>query len=201
MDIKKYSAAGLQRMLTENPDLLFLDGVVKSITCPVCGCENVHMEAPIHKPEGEYKSWAGRGEAIEIPMWCEYSGHVWVVGFGFHKGNTGMFCEVIPSADGTPVVCTPDEIDSILVKRMVSVSGSGWVSVAEGGYPKENEHVLVYGTTDRFDSTKYVREGFCRADAEDEKGLVIRATWFQQDGSGINGLITHWHPFPSAPTL
>ena len=63
-----------------------------NVTCPFCGFDYVHFEAPIHIPSDRNEAWFGRGSAIYIPCFCE-SGHRWLFGLGFHKGQTYSFIE------------------------------------------------------------------------------------------------------------
>ena len=61
------------------------------VRCPICGDTYVHLSAPQRiSGEDAYKSWAGRGDLVVIPMWCE-AGHAWDLCFGEHKGNTVAF--------------------------------------------------------------------------------------------------------------
>lgn len=97
MSEKKYTLKGLYDTLNTSPKCL--EGFeVRSLSCPVCGCENVHILKPVHKKE-EYKSWNGRGDAVEVHFYCESGCHQWIIGFGFHKGYTGIFCEITNSKE------------------------------------------------------------------------------------------------------
>lgn len=59
-----------------------------NLGCPVCGYNYVHFNDAENKySNDDYKAWAGRGDAIYIPMWGE-CGHHWVMRIGFHKGFT-----------------------------------------------------------------------------------------------------------------
>ena len=63
-----------------------------SIGCPIegCGCPNVHMSDAISKKGNDNgDAWSGRGDAIEIPMWCECN-HEWTLLFGEHKGTLSV---------------------------------------------------------------------------------------------------------------
>jgi hypothetical protein len=68
------------------------------IICPVCGDTFVHIETAVNKNgEDNYQAWEGRGDAVEIPMWCEHD-HNWIMILGFHKGNTYVFNRVIETS-------------------------------------------------------------------------------------------------------
>lgn len=65
------------------------------LVCPVCGDTYVHLEdAKNIDGKDDYKAWAGRGDAIKIPAWCEGGQHKWNIVIGFHKGNSFIHCEV-----------------------------------------------------------------------------------------------------------
>lgn len=66
------------------------------ITCPACNDNYVHFETPIYKDgKDNNEAWEGRGDAIEIPMWCENGNHKWKMIIGFNKGNTYLFTKVL----------------------------------------------------------------------------------------------------------
>ena len=83
----------------------------KTVKCPFCDFEYVHIEAvkinaggeiTIHTPGGIYHRRgepAGRGARVEIVFWCE-NGHRWIRSFQFHKGITYIEDELIDEADG-----------------------------------------------------------------------------------------------------
>ena len=52
------------------------------LLCPVCSLDYVHFEEPYMDNKG---LWAGRGQGIIIPMWCENE-HKWDLIIGHHKG-------------------------------------------------------------------------------------------------------------------
>jgi len=58
------------------------------LCCPVCGDTYVHLEDAINAVSDDTwgSAWAGRGDAVRIPMSCE-RGHAWVLRYGFHKGQ------------------------------------------------------------------------------------------------------------------
>jgi hypothetical protein len=57
------------------------------ISCPACGNTlGIHFRVPEYVPSDHYSAWHGRGDAIYIPMYCEF-GHSWNFRLGFHKGE------------------------------------------------------------------------------------------------------------------
>ena len=70
--------------------------------CPSCHDGYVHFTGINMMPgDDDYKAWAGRGDAIRIPMYCEAGPHYWDIVFGFHKGNTFIFCQMNDPQDPT----------------------------------------------------------------------------------------------------
>lgn len=66
----------------------------QKIICPVCKDTFVHLkDCEYKKGDDNYQAWEGRGDAVEVGMFCE-SGHEWKMIMGFHKGNTFLFNEI-----------------------------------------------------------------------------------------------------------
>jgi len=68
------------------------------VKCPVC--EDVHefthtIDVPVVDGKDDYQAWDGRGDLKTIIFWSETCGHVWELNFGFHKGNTFCWIEVL----------------------------------------------------------------------------------------------------------
>lgn len=84
---QKYAFERVFLSLSDNPSAPEEWG--NHLVCPMCGFEYVHFEDAVndHGTDIAGSAWSGRGGVIKIPMWCE-NGHVWVLRFGFHKGNT-----------------------------------------------------------------------------------------------------------------
>ncbi len=69
---------------------------IGTVKCPVCNFDYVHLERPtVVESHDNYEAWVGRGDLIQIPMFCE-EGHRWVLCFGFHKGQIGAYIERLP---------------------------------------------------------------------------------------------------------
>ena len=63
------------------------------VVCPVCGFGYVHFKKPVAKKGNDkYEAWDGKGDCIEIEMYCE-EGHEWKVVLGAHKGNAFLFID------------------------------------------------------------------------------------------------------------
>jgi hypothetical protein len=60
----------------------------KSVVCPFCGCENIHL----HQPSS---GMLGRGSFVEVAFSCE-SGCYWTLRFNFHKGTCFVKLETVP---------------------------------------------------------------------------------------------------------
>lgn len=77
-------------MLSANNDFT-PDNWGKHLVCPECGFNYIHLKDPIKKDgKDDYKAWRGRGDSIEIPMFCE-NDHEFTVVLGEHKGNVYLF--------------------------------------------------------------------------------------------------------------
>lgn len=65
------------------------------ILCPVCNFDYVHFNRPEYNSSDDVsgKAWAGRGDAVIIPMWCE-DNHKWNLIIGHHKGSSFVYCEL-----------------------------------------------------------------------------------------------------------
>jgi hypothetical protein len=56
----------------------------KIMSCPLCGCENLHPQPPIFK--GAYQE-AGADYVIVIPFWCEEKCRGFIE-YWHHEGTT-----------------------------------------------------------------------------------------------------------------
>lgn len=92
-------------------------GAAPAFVCPLCACINVHFEKPVSIVTDNYDAWAGRGDCVRIPMWCE-DGHNWNFCFGFHKGSTIVFLETpIGKLEHEEYGCGPHELPQPPVKE------------------------------------------------------------------------------------
>jgi len=74
------------------PDSWFGNDNSAQLKCPGCSQEYVHFGVPMFvRSYDKGNAWAGRGNAIEIPMWCENHCR-WTLVIGFHKGGTFLQC-------------------------------------------------------------------------------------------------------------
>jgi hypothetical protein len=65
------------------------------IQCPICEDNYVHIDHPQYIcGHDNGKAWAGRGDAVKIPCYCE-SNHRFNLIIGFHKGNSYLTYEEI----------------------------------------------------------------------------------------------------------
>ncbi len=68
------------------------------VKCPSCkdAHEFIHtIDVPVVDGKDDYQAWEGRGDLKTIIFWSETCGHVWELNFGFHKGNTFCWIEVL----------------------------------------------------------------------------------------------------------
>lgn len=73
------------------------DAPFLAVACPVCGKNYQHLGAPAHQHGNDAYAapdWEGRGDLVIVPFWGE-CGHTWRVCFGYHKGNTVVFVEIL----------------------------------------------------------------------------------------------------------
>ncbi len=73
---------------------------VVEMVCPVCG-DSYTQVVNQKRIDGEddYKAWSGRGDCVKVLFHGE-CGAQWNVCFGFHKGNTAAFVEILHSCEG-----------------------------------------------------------------------------------------------------
>jgi len=66
------------------------------LKCPICGFDYVHFDGEPRLDSGNDngEAWAGRGDAVRIPLYCE-EGHRWNVFYGFHKGQMYTAIEIV----------------------------------------------------------------------------------------------------------
>lgn len=80
------------------------------ISCPICGDEYNHFEAPKHfDGENNYKATdMVKGDLISIKMRCEYGKHEWYLEIGFHKGHTLIWTEFETELDYHEYIKSPE---------------------------------------------------------------------------------------------
>ena len=71
--------------------------VFTDMICPLCG-ERYSRVENLKRIDGEdnYKAWVGRGDCVKVLFESE-CGSLWYLCFGFHKGITQAFIEVLDS--------------------------------------------------------------------------------------------------------
>jgi hypothetical protein len=69
-----------------------------SVVCPECGDDFVHFEQPhvIKSGNKQGVAWEGKGDLLVVPLWGE-CGAIFEICFGFHKGNTFSFVNILKS--------------------------------------------------------------------------------------------------------
>lgn len=100
------SICSLTKAISE--EAAFFGGVphVVEMVCPVCG-DSYTQVVNRKRIDGEddYQAWSGRGDCVKVLFQGE-CGAEWNVCFGFHKGNTAAFVEILHSCEdaATPTV-------------------------------------------------------------------------------------------------
>jgi len=91
------SICSLKKAISE--EAAFFGGVphVLEMVCPVCG-DSYTQVVNQKRIEGEdgYQAWSGKGDCFKVLFHGE-CGAEWNVCFGFHKGNTAAFVEILHS--------------------------------------------------------------------------------------------------------
>lgn len=79
------------------------------VTCPICDCNYVHIEAVQVNAMGQITTVSaagtavakghpsGRGSRVTVGFWCE-CGHSWEESLQFHEGNTTR--DILPTPAG-----------------------------------------------------------------------------------------------------
>jgi hypothetical protein len=72
-----------------------------SVVCPECGESFVHFEQPhiIKSGNKHGVAWQGKGDLLVVPLWSE-CGSFFEICFGFHKGNTFSFVNILKTCKG-----------------------------------------------------------------------------------------------------
>lgn len=79
-------------------------GVSELVVCPVCGDDYTHVvKNTLIDGKDDYQAWAGRGDCVKVLFGAE-CGAEWNVCFGFHKGNTSAFLEILRSCTSSKLV-------------------------------------------------------------------------------------------------
>ena len=79
---------------------------VVEMVCPVCGDSYTQVvNQKLIDGKDDYQAWSGKGDCVKVLFQGE-CGAEWNVCFGFHKGNTAAFVEILHSCEdaATPTV-------------------------------------------------------------------------------------------------